>query len=363
MMSTSKMTGSPSFHELFDENGHIRKCENAQQEDNAIIMQQSSSHISSSRSHDYEHETCVNVVNHTSAAIQTDTIHSAAPQSQSHCSSTTFNHMSSSINQQQLKQQVDGERPHSSYCKTRSALNSFSDTPSLQLNISPGSVPYDSDAHHLHSLLLQHNTATPITPPPTFHLQQNSHNPTSDTSASNNMNGLSLNSPSSDAFSPPITQQSSLFLTDGPPPPPAPQASNHQDVLNDDHGLDDPESFLSSLSLLHYNPYPSPQLSSTKNVPKNKHGNFHHRSHSTPPPRLLSSFSSKKKNQKSTSLFSSVPLDALHCIGRFLTVEEWLTLSLINSEALGVCREVMNKVRMHGFKCAVEVVSAWVSSF
>lgn len=363
MMSTSKMTGSPSFHELFDENGHIRKCENVQQEDedinSASIMQHRSGHISSSRSHDYEHDTCTNEVNHTSAANQTITIHSAASQSQSQCSST-INHMSSSINQQQQKHQADGERPHSSYCKTRSALNSFSDTPSLQLNISPGSVPIDSDAHHLHSLLLQHNSNTPITPPSTFLLQQqNSHYPTSDTSASNNMNGLSLNSPSSDAFSPPVTQQSSLFLTDGPPPPPAPQASNHQDVLNDDHDLDDPESFLSSLSLLHYNPYPSPQPSSTKN----KHGNFHHRSHSTPPPRLLSSFSSKKKNQKSISLFSSVPLDALHCIAGFLTMKEWLTLSLINSEALGVCREVMNKVRMHGFKCAVEVVSAWVSSF
>jgi len=56
----------------------------------------------------------------------------------------------------------------------------------------------------------------------------------------------------------------------------------------------------------------------------------------------------------------SLPLDSLHCIASFLTPSEWCNnLGLVNKAANAQCREIVRRVRMHGFKCATEVISAW----
>lgn len=58
----------------------------------------------------------------------------------------------------------------------------------------------------------------------------------------------------------------------------------------------------------------------------------------------------------------SLPIDSLHCVASFLAPADWSTLSLAGHSAHRVCREVFRRVRMHGFRCATEVVTAWVSS-
>jgi len=58
-------------------------------------------------------------------------------------------------------------------------------------------------------------------------------------------------------------------------------------------------------------------------------------------------------------IFSSLPLDALHSIAGFLTVKEWCNVGMLSKEGHHACKEVFRKIKMHGFKCAVEVASAW----
>jgi len=55
----------------------------------------------------------------------------------------------------------------------------------------------------------------------------------------------------------------------------------------------------------------------------------------------------------------SLPVDALHCISGFCEIREWCCMSLVNHAAHAVCGDVFRRVRMHGFKCAVEIVTAW----
>jgi hypothetical protein len=57
----------------------------------------------------------------------------------------------------------------------------------------------------------------------------------------------------------------------------------------------------------------------------------------------------------------SLPLDSLHTIASFLNVQDWATFGLVCRDASLTCRDVLRKVKMHAFHCAVEVVSAWVS--
>jgi hypothetical protein len=57
----------------------------------------------------------------------------------------------------------------------------------------------------------------------------------------------------------------------------------------------------------------------------------------------------------------SLPIDSLHCIASFLTPIEWSSFGRSNRAASRVYREVSRRVRMHGFRCATEVVAAWVS--
>jgi len=55
----------------------------------------------------------------------------------------------------------------------------------------------------------------------------------------------------------------------------------------------------------------------------------------------------------------SLPIDALHCIASFVTTGDWASFGQTSLGANRVCREVFRRVRMHGFRCATEVVTAW----
>jgi hypothetical protein len=55
----------------------------------------------------------------------------------------------------------------------------------------------------------------------------------------------------------------------------------------------------------------------------------------------------------------SIPLDTLHTIATFLVVDDWRNLGLVSKEASNVCREIFHRIKIHAFKCAVEVAIAW----
>jgi hypothetical protein len=57
----------------------------------------------------------------------------------------------------------------------------------------------------------------------------------------------------------------------------------------------------------------------------------------------------------------SLPIDSLHCVASFLTPLEWSNYGQTCVVASKVCREIFRRVRMHGFRCATEVITAWVS--
>jgi hypothetical protein len=61
-----------------------------------------------------------------------------------------------------------------------------------------------------------------------------------------------------------------------------------------------------------------------------------------------------------TSCVAALPIDALHCIASFLKPREWCNgFGLVNKAALVQCREVIRRIRLHGFRCATEVVTAY----
>lgn len=63
----------------------------------------------------------------------------------------------------------------------------------------------------------------------------------------------------------------------------------------------------------------------------------------------------------SANQLMSLPIDSLHCVASFLTPLEWAQYGQTCSAASKISREIFRRVRMHGFRCATEVVSAWVS--
>ncbi len=75
-------------------------------------------------------------------------------------------------------------------------------------------------------------------------------------------------------------------------------------------------------------------------------------------------FRSKRSyHQRSPSLvLLSLPIDSLHSIASFLTPMEWKRFGQCNKATNKIGREIFRRVRMHGFRCATEVVTAWVSS-
>ena len=58
----------------------------------------------------------------------------------------------------------------------------------------------------------------------------------------------------------------------------------------------------------------------------------------------------------------AMPIDSLHCISSFVSTLDWATFSQASLGANRLGREVFRRVRMHGFRCATEVVTAWVST-
>jgi hypothetical protein len=62
-----------------------------------------------------------------------------------------------------------------------------------------------------------------------------------------------------------------------------------------------------------------------------------------------------------TPLILTLPIDSLHCIASFLAPGEWASFGRSGKGSSRVCREIFRRVRMHGFRCATEVVTAWVS--
>lgn len=293
------MTASPSFHELFDENGHIRN------QSLSITTNEESCHRTNSKSNATA-STVTGIAMDNETNGNSAAHHAAAPQSQA----SLF--LQSNFN--------PADRPQSSYSKTRSAIDSSTNnrgTAQLQLNLSPaGSVPSMEDfQRHKHI-----NTRSPITME-----QQSQHHQLT---------------------------RSSLFYHDAalssPPPPPAPQATI--DII------DEQDDFISHLSLqpsIHSSISQS-FIPSLRPLPKQ---------HISPQQQNNNNQEQDQDQNIYPLLFSSVPLDALHCIAGFLTVEDWYNVGLVSKEALVACREVFKKVKMHGFKCAVEIISAWVCFF
>lgn len=70
----------------------------------------------------------------------------------------------------------------------------------------------------------------------------------------------------------------------------------------------------------------------------------------------------KTSNAGAISQVLSLPIDSLHCVASFLTPVEWAQYGQTCTAASKICREIFRRVRMHGFRCATEVVTAWVSA-
>jgi hypothetical protein len=66
---------------------------------------------------------------------------------------------------------------------------------------------------------------------------------------------------------------------------------------------------------------------------------------------------SPKKFQNASLL--ALPIDSLHSIASFLTPLEWKSFGLCSKGTNKVSGEIFRRVRMHGFRCATEVVTAW----
>lgn len=60
-------------------------------------------------------------------------------------------------------------------------------------------------------------------------------------------------------------------------------------------------------------------------------------------------------------ILCSLSIDSLHCIASFLAPVDWSNFGQANHATNRVCNQIFRRVRMHGFRCATEVVSAWVS--
>jgi len=64
------------------------------------------------------------------------------------------------------------------------------------------------------------------------------------------------------------------------------------------------------------------------------------------------------EEQESFMLILSLPIDSLHTIASFLTPIEWTNFGLCNKGTNKICTEIFRRVRMHGFRCATEVITA-----
>jgi hypothetical protein len=90
-----------------------------------------------------------------------------------------------------------------------------------------------------------------------------------------------------------------------------------------------------------------------------------HHAEKNPPPRppyAKNNSSTTESHEQETTVkpgIASLPIDSLHCIASFLTPAEWSNFGQTGRPANRVCREIVRRVRMHGFRCATEIVTAW----
>jgi hypothetical protein len=61
-------------------------------------------------------------------------------------------------------------------------------------------------------------------------------------------------------------------------------------------------------------------------------------------------------------ILCSLSIDSLHCIASFLATVDWSNFGQASHATNQVCNQVFRRVRLHGFRCATEVISAWVCS-
>ena len=66
------------------------------------------------------------------------------------------------------------------------------------------------------------------------------------------------------------------------------------------------------------------------------------------------------QSKPAASLLLGLPVDPLHCIAGFLTCSEWDNFGKTSHAANRACREIFKRVKLHGFRCAAEVIAAWV---
>lgn len=64
-----------------------------------------------------------------------------------------------------------------------------------------------------------------------------------------------------------------------------------------------------------------------------------------------------------SGILLQIPADALHSIASFLSPAEWKAISSTSRTSRAACQSVYTRVRLHGFRCATEVATAWVSLF
>mmetsp|Transcript_39652 Transcript_39652/g.95808 ORF Transcript_39652/g.95808 Transcript_39652/m.95808 type:complete len:1046 (-) Transcript_39652:72-3209(-) len=55
----------------------------------------------------------------------------------------------------------------------------------------------------------------------------------------------------------------------------------------------------------------------------------------------------------------TLPIDSLHWLASFLLPSEWSSFGECSKPSNRICREIFKRVKMHGFRCATEVVTAW----
>lgn len=58
---------------------------------------------------------------------------------------------------------------------------------------------------------------------------------------------------------------------------------------------------------------------------------------------------------------TTLPIDSLHWLASFLLPSEWSNFGECSKASNRICRDIIKRVKIHGFRCATEVVTALVS--
>lgn len=82
---------------------------------------------------------------------------------------------------------------------------------------------------------------------------------------------------------------------------------------------------------------------------------------SAPPETPLRRSGSSSSSETLPLILCSLSIDSLHCIASFLAPKDWSNFGQASKSTRRVGDQVFHRVRIHGFRCATEVISAWVS--